>query len=276
MKILVFGKVWPEPSSSAAGKRMQQLIALLQQRGTVYFVCASNQTGNEIDLESIGVVANTIHLNDDSVDDYLKNLQPDEVIFDRFITEEQYAWRVIEQCPNAVRILNTEDIHFLRKTRQDWVKKEQKVAPSWRELDLMNNETKRELAAIYRSDWTIIISPEEFTLLEQEVRLPAESLVYLPLFYEKRVPHLRQNRNGFLFIGNALHEPNSDAIRVLYDVIWPKIKAQLLEAVLYLAVAHPTSMVQQLHQPKKGVFVLQHEKESLNPPIRGSIEAQAW
>jgi hypothetical protein len=28
--------------------------------------------------------------------------------------EEQFGWRVAENCPNAVRILDTEDLHCLR------------------------------------------------------------------------------------------------------------------------------------------------------------------
>jgi hypothetical protein len=31
----------------------------------------------------------------------------------RFMIEEQFGWRV-ENCPNAVRILDTEDLHCLR------------------------------------------------------------------------------------------------------------------------------------------------------------------
>ena len=32
----------------------------------------------------------------------------------RFMTEEQYGWRVEAACPRAVRILDTEDLHCLR------------------------------------------------------------------------------------------------------------------------------------------------------------------
>jgi hypothetical protein len=33
--------------------------------------------------------------------------------------EEQFGWRVAENCPNAVRILDTEDLHCLRLARQN-------------------------------------------------------------------------------------------------------------------------------------------------------------
>ena len=44
--------------------------------------------------------------------------------FDRFLTEEQYGWRVATYSPNAIRILDTEDLHFLRKARQTAVKEQ--------------------------------------------------------------------------------------------------------------------------------------------------------
>jgi hypothetical protein len=34
------------------------------------------------------------------------------VLFDRFMMEEQFGWRVAENCPNALRILDTEDLHI--------------------------------------------------------------------------------------------------------------------------------------------------------------------
>lgn len=45
------------------------------------------------------------------------------MLFDRFMTEEQFGWRVDEICPEAVKILDTEDLHFLRKTRIEAFKK---------------------------------------------------------------------------------------------------------------------------------------------------------
>ena len=56
-------------------------------------------------------------------DDFLNELQPTIVMFDRFMIEEQFGWRVAEHCPNALRILDTEDLHFLRKVRHQQYKK---------------------------------------------------------------------------------------------------------------------------------------------------------
>lgn len=275
MKILIIGKVWPEPNSSAAGRRMKQLIALLRYRGEVHFACANAFTGHEIDLESMGVTIQQITLNDDSVDVYFKDLNPDLVVFDRFLTEEQYGWRIMEHCPDAIRVLNTEDLHFLRKTRQKFVKATNRIAVDTTVLDFQNEDTMRELASIYRSDLTLIISPFEMELLQQEMQVPGELLAYLPLFTEQKtedaVPF--EERTNFLFIGNTLHEPNADAIRMLVEHVWPELRKQCTNAELIIAGAYPSQHIMQLNNEKNRIKVVGHvsDTDALYKTVRVSL-----
>jgi hypothetical protein len=53
----------------------------------------------------------------------VKELNPAVVLFDRFMMEEQFGWRVSENCPDALRLLDTEDLHCLRLARQNSLKK---------------------------------------------------------------------------------------------------------------------------------------------------------
>lgn len=275
MKILIIGKVWPEPDSSAAGRRMKQLIALLRYRGEVYFACANALTGNEIDLKSMEVTVQQIALNDDAVNVYFRELNPDIVVFDRFLTEEQYGWRIMEHCPDAIRILNTEDLHFLRKTRQKFVKTTNRIAVDTTVLDFQNEETMRELASIYRSDLTLIISPFEMELLQQEMQVPGELLAYLPLFTEQKTESFIpfEERKNFLFIGNMLHEPNADAIRVLVESIWPELRKQCANAELIIAGAYPSQHIMQLNNEKNRIKVVGHVKDldALYKTVRVSL-----
>ena len=66
-----------------------------------------------------GLMSVSIQLNHSSFDAFVQDLNPDVVIFDRFMVEEQFGWRVAEFAPRALRILNTEDLHSLRKTREE-------------------------------------------------------------------------------------------------------------------------------------------------------------
>ncbi len=258
MKILIIGKVWPEPTSSAAGRRMKQLISLLQQKGEVHFACANASTGHEINLTELGVFTKNIELNNDSVNAYFQDLQPDVVVFDRFITEEQYGWRVMEACPHALRILNTEDLHFLRKTRQQYVKKTQQIASSLDGLDFQNEETARELAAIYRCDWNLIISPFEMELLTKQMKVPSETLFHFPIFTEEK-KQVNNTATHFLFVGNFLHEPNADAVRMLVEgKIWEQIHVKIPQAQLLIVGAYPNQHFLQMQNEKRGIRVLEH------------------
>ena len=126
-KVLIIGHNWPEPTTTAAGHRMIQLIrAFLHFEWLVTFVSTAAKTEYSFDLEAIGVETNFVQLNHSSFDEFLKKVHPKYVVFDRFMVEEQFGWRVTEHVPNAIRILNTEDLHSVRKTREKLHKKGEK------------------------------------------------------------------------------------------------------------------------------------------------------
>jgi hypothetical protein len=54
--------------------------------------------------------------------------------------EEQFGWRVAENCPNAVRILDTEDLHCLRLARQKACKEKRE----FKTVDLLHEEVAKE------------------------------------------------------------------------------------------------------------------------------------
>ena len=257
-KLLVIGFVWPEPKSSAAGSRMLQLIAQFQNQDyKVTFASAAKTSDNTFDLNAIGVEMKPILLNDVSFDDFINDLQPEVVLFDRFMTEEQYGWRVSEQCPNALRILDTEDFHGLRKAREVALKKNETVTLEY----LQNDITKREIASIYRSDLSLMISEAEIKILTNQFKIDKSLLYYLPFLLEpssevdiKQLPTF-EDRQHFITIGNFLHAPNYDAVLYLKQTIWPLIRQQLPKAELHIYGAYEAQKVTQLNQPKEGFFI---------------------
>ena len=117
-KILVIGYVWPEPNSSAAGARMLSILRLFKQQGRqVEFASPAQVTEHMVDLAKEGISSRAIRLNCDSFDTYIADYQPDMVMFDRFMMEEQFGWRVENNCPAAVKLLDTVDLQCLRHVR---------------------------------------------------------------------------------------------------------------------------------------------------------------
>lgn len=259
--LLIIGYVWPEPSSSAAGCRMMQLIELFTKAN--YFICfatPAQKSGFEFPLETIGVQTKEILLNSDSFNEFVRNLQPNIVLFDRYMMEEQFGWRVIEEVPNALRILDTEDLHFLRFARQEAYKLG--VEPS---LKLLQNDlAKREIAAILRCDCTLIISKAEQELLLTQFGINGNLLMYLPLLFEPNTSQRKgyEDRQDFMFIGNFYHEPNWHAVNVLKKEIWPLIRKQLPNVNLHIYGAYTSEKVKNLHQPKDG-FLVEGRAESV-------------
>ena len=257
--LVIIGKVFPEPNSTAAGSRMIQLMDLfLAQNYQITFLSTASISENSFDLSSKNIQFQNILLNDDSFDELIKNLNPEIVIFDRFTTEEQFGWRVSEQVPNAVKVLDTEDLHFLRNAREKAFKQNRILENS----DLINDVFKRELASILRSDLSLIISEFEMNLLVKMFKIDENILFYLPLFGEVKKPKTPfSERKNFISIGNFLHEPNWQTVLQLKK-LWKDIKKQLPEAEIHIFGAYTTEKVFQLHNEKEG-FIIKARAENV-------------
>ena len=91
-KLLVIGFTWPEPKATAAGNRMLQLLRFFSAHDyDITFSSTASESSLSLDLESMDIQKAKIRLNDASFDDFIKELRPDIVLFDRFLTEEQLA-----------------------------------------------------------------------------------------------------------------------------------------------------------------------------------------
>lgn len=258
--LLIIGFVWPEPNSSAAGGRMVQLISIFKNQGfDITFASPAMDSDYMVDLNSLGVNKKSIALNCSSFDVFVKELNPTIVLFDRFMIEEQFGWRVAENCPDALRLLDTEDLHCLRLSRQKAFKENRPFSMD----DLLVEEVaKREIASILRCDVSLMISEYEMEVLETIFKIDSGLLYYLPLLLESIDDEIIQNlpsfeeRNNFVFIGNFLHEPNWNAVQFLKETIWPLIRKQMPEAVLQIYGAYPSQKVLQLHHPKQGFHIM--------------------
>jgi len=255
-KALVIGYVWPEPNSSAAGSHMLSLLSLFVGQGWQVTFASPAQLGeHKVDLTELGINEQSIALNCPSFDTFISELNPDLVLFDRFMLEEQFGWRVAQQCPEALRILDTEDLHFLRNARH----MAHKQGRDLRDCELKSELAQREVAAIFRSDLTLIISDFELNLLSESFCVPKSLLHHCPFLLDlallsKETPVYTQ-RQHFISIGNFRHAPNWDAVLWLKQEIWPLIRKQLPLAELHIYGAYPPPKATQLHQPKDGFLV---------------------
>lgn len=268
-KVLFIGLVWPEPTSSAAGKRILQLVDFFLQRGDeVIFSSAASKTEASFDFaernfpqsslstKQFPVKEVSIELNSSTFNEFVHQLQPDIVVYDRFVTEEQFGWRVRQECPEALQILDTEDLHFLRAAREKAYKKQSKI-------DLYNETTFREIASILRCDLSLLISEVEKDLLVQQFKISPSLLHYIPFL--ETTTHCERSgatsivqfdqRKDFVFIGNFIHEPNWQTVLHLKKEVWPKLRKKIPSAQLHIYGAYPSQKVWDLHHDKEGFLV---------------------
>ena len=269
-RLLIIGYVWPEPQSSAAGSRIMQLLSCFHAQGwAITFACAAARSPQAVDL-SPWANAVDVNLNCRSFDAFVAELQPDAVIFDRFITEEQFGWRVTQACPQALRVLDTEDLHSLRWARRILLKEQQKLCsnesqrhalgPVTASADQLykimapSDQAQREIAAIYRCDLSLMISSFEYQLLHEIFQVPEALLQLTPFMPEPKPaagPEFAE-REGFITIGNFRHPPNWDAVLWLKHHLWPLMRERLPGAQLRIYGAYQPAKATALHNPRQG------------------------
>lgn len=176
-------------------------------------------------------------VNTSFVDEEVKKIQPDIVIYDRFLGEEQYSHRVQRYAPNVISIIDTQDVHFLRYAREEMLSQGKSV----QEISNINffnskqfsSETVdrilREIASIMRTDATILSSFVEQDILKNQFLIPNHKLTVAPFYYKSENTTFKpfHRRKDFIFIGNFRHRPNKDAILWLKEKIWKKLAPRL-------------------------------------------------
>ncbi|VEU36247.1 unnamed protein product [Pseudo-nitzschia multistriata] len=199
----------------------------------------------------------------------------DLVVFDRFFMEEAHSFRFRQQFPSAALVLDMQDMHSLRWSRQkivqEWDKKERQqklqnrdpfgclpevlnCLPSMDKADRDDHARLiRELASIHRSDLVLVCSPVELKLLTTVYKVPKQKLCLASFFvapppeesdaninrcyfenYLSSPPPPNTIQPRFVFCGGFKHEPNADAVRILIDFVWPRVRKQLPEATLHI------------------------------------------
>jgi hypothetical protein len=219
------------------------------------------------DLESLGIARMPIPLNESRVEPMLENLNPDWVLFDRFMMEEQFGWRIAQVCPGALRILDTIDLHSLRHARHRAHQAGREVL----EEDLLTDLALRELASIFRSDLSLIVSSEEVDLLTGYYQLPPELAVLCPLMTALPDPGSWKefgSRKHFMHIGNFKHPPNWDSVEWLHREIWPAIRRVLPDAELHLYGSYEPPKARDLQNPGAGFLMMGRADDALETMSR--------
>ncbi|MFY7928412.1 MAG: glycosyltransferase [Oligoflexus sp.] len=258
-RILVLASVWPEAAASAASTRTLQLIGALQRAG-YEVTCAADarESAATAALRRQGIDCQRQMANDSEFDRFVRELNPFAVIFDRFTLEEKFSWRVREQCPEALRILDTIDLHGLRVAREKALRAGRALGSLAVDqiCEFAGDVLPREVAAIYRSDLTLLVSDVEIDFLTQSLGVPQELLQLCRLSYPQAGPLASfKERREYMMVGTFRHPPNEDAVFWLKQEVWPLIRRLHKGAIVHVWGAHAAPKHLQLSKPEQGFFV---------------------
>ncbi|WP_346838187.1 glycosyltransferase family 4 protein [Microbulbifer sp. SAOS-129_SWC] len=257
-RALLLAKHWPEPASTAAGRRTLDILDLLAEAG--YRVDIASPAQPTPFQAKTGYGEHQVAVNDSTFDHWVRALDPTLVIYDRFMMEEQFGWRVREQCPRAITLLDTSDFHSLREARHQALK-------SGQPLNLYNATAEREIAAMARCDLTMMISKVEVELLKEHFCLPDWQLHYLPfLVRELPDPTLLpgfDERQHLAMIGGFKHAPNRDATAWFAQEIWPQLHSLLPGVECHIYGAYSDHAIHRLSDPATGLRVIGRTEDVL-------------
>ena len=251
---LLFSTVWPEPESSAAGVRQLQWVNFFKKAGLHVVLSSPSKPREGVDY---GAECLQLPLNRSEVRDELKRLQPEVVMFDRFLLEEQFGHFVYEECKQALVLLETVDLHFVRRARESVRENFLKTDPFPTEL-YRTDTAIRETASIQRVDYSYVVSSFEEDLLLQEFGIGLDKVqwvpfLYDPIFHPESFKKPFADRKNFSWVGNFRHAPNMDGLRWFLNSIWPKVRAKLPDAKIHVYGAYPTTEAMGWTNPSKGI-----------------------
>ncbi|WP_349970848.1 glycosyltransferase family 4 protein [Pseudomonas caspiana] len=258
---------------------MQLIQCFLEQGWQITFASPATEGEHKADLAELGIHEVSIELNNSSFDVFISELQPDIVLFDQFMIEEQFGWRVEKHCPNALRILETSDLQSLRHARHQQLKDYLSNSSQPDDLEAFFEKSERtiysaiatsdlaqrEVGALYRSDLSLMTSDVEMQLLTREFRLPEAILHWCPLMISSIPATARpfSERAHFLSIGNFRHAPNWDAVLWMKNAIWPLIRQQLPKAQLHIYGSYTPPKATALHNAAQGFHVMNWAEDAL-------------
>ena len=249
---LYFSKNLPIKNNSAACERVFSMIDKLTRNNYyVTFIAPSNKQKKDLVMYS-NVRLIVIDPNDqEAMRNVFRGFKsiPEYAIFDTFVAEEFYSHYVYKTFPATLRILDTQDLHSLRKCREDKYNqciKEQNTIKDLRDIlkekpDPSQSIFARELSSIYRSDLAILVSDYERLLLQDRFNVYhtlTSRFTYAEDSYKERNCKLTEDefskRKNFVWLGNFMHPPNVASLRYLLNQVWPQVRRELPKAELHI------------------------------------------
>ena len=243
-RILVIDAYTPEPDQDSGSLRLRYLLGCFDSLGygVTFFADNRGHAGRyTTDMQQAGI---EVIYNPwlESLHDFFseRGSEFDFVMISRHYIAANYISLLERYCPHAKFILDTVDLHYLR---------EERLAELENSLPLRRVavQTRRyELAVIAAADATLVVSPVEKTVLEQDA--PDANIHVITNVHEVHGSQRPwSERKDIFFVGGYQHPPNVDAAIWFVGSIWPLVREQLPEIQFHLIGSKANERVSSLN-----------------------------
>ncbi len=233
------------PDQDSGSVRTWRLLQVMRETGCKVTFVADNLERREpyasaLAQEGVEVLH---HPHVRSVESYIEDngREFDMVVLARYYIAARHIDAVRRHAPQALLVLDTLDLHFLRTRRLAELEDSRSLA--------RNAETIRdqEVDCIRRCDVTWVVSPVEKEVLAHEV--PRARVVIQTNIHEVagRVAPFA-GRAGIVFVGGYRHPPNVDAASFYAREVLPHVRRLLPGVTSYLIGSNPPQSVRDLAQ----------------------------
>jgi glycosyltransferase involved in cell wall biosynthesis len=249
--ILIIDAVYPTPDKDSGSRRLFELIKLFKSLDLdVYFLAheavSSSKYVNNLINAGVRVFEGRYHREKQftQLRKYLADI--DFVWISRPDMNEIYGAYIKQQNIAIKWIYDTVDLHFIREERAKKLNSDVALVID----ENIEKLKRRELSIANSADYTVTVTDVEKEILQQ---LGIEKVYTVPNVHPTTA-HLSSpafsERNGLLFIGSYLHQPNIDAAVWMVKEIMPVVWQSYPEIKLFLLGSNPNPDVLSLASEK--------------------------
>ena len=227
-RALVCAPLPPEYDQESGSRRIYHTIAFLLDAGwRVAFVC-ENAPANSRHLRHLRQLGVPTYIGfGERTQELIEAGCFDLAIFAFWQLANQHADHVRRLSPGTRIVVDSVDLHWLRKARQAFGD----GADASGQLDGdFARELAGEISTYARADAVLTVSTREAELIHEITG--TTDLAWAVPDWDDTPPSLIpfEERRGLVFVGNFRHAPNLDAVRYLCDEILPRVPKKLREA----------------------------------------------
>ena len=242
-RVLVVEACMLTPDQDSGSVRTSRLIRVMQSMGSKVTFVADNLQHlepyvSQLQQEGVEVL---FHPAVSSVEGFLEDhaSEYDVIVLARYYIATRYIDTVRRHAPNALLVLDTHDLHYLRTRRLAELEGSKAIAQSARSIQ------EQEIDCIRRVDVTWVVSPVEQEVLAREVP-QATVMVQTNITYPVDVARDFASREGIMFVGGYRHPPNVDAALFYCREVVPILREKLPGVKSYLIGSNAPAAITKL------------------------------